>query len=348
MHCMSVKRLFVDTLVALGIVVMAFNGYPKQLPEPRWTERDLPTPPAASDNGWHAVTSEPLDVEIPESLAALIDARGHGPGVFWWLVEFETELLHVFLASGEAREALARVDDARRQPEFVDVCTIEAPCRVLDWHRAHDVALLQALALAHDKCTTDALLRVRELIRMDASHLANARSLVSLLVALDQLGDALYAADMIAARADRDSLAWLAVEVRALDVDALDLRTLVMREYLFHVQALGNLDATAEKLGVPSRPRWLYNHALSLRHVDRMFARRYEGAVAGDVFTALGGHDPSPKQAIAWWLRNPVGKNLLAEAAFDPTKLAGSIDESLRDIQVLRAQVLARVSATGD
>jgi hypothetical protein len=346
MHCMSVKRFFVDTLVGLVVMVMALNGYPKELPELRWTERDLPTPPAASDNGWHAVTSEPLEVEIPESLAALIDARGHGPGVFWALVEFETELLHAFLASGEAREALARVDDADREDEFVDVCTLEARCRVLDWHRAHDVALLHAHALAHGERTTDALLRVRELIRMNASHLANARSMVSLLIALDHLGDALRAAEMIAARADRGSVAWLAVEVRALDVDALDIRTLVMREYLFHVRALDDLDATADKLGVPSRPRWLYNHALSLRHVDRVFARRYEGAVAGDVFTALGGHDPSPKQAIGWWLRNPVGKHLLAQARFDPTKLAGSIEESLRDIQALRAQLLARVSAT--
>jgi hypothetical protein len=339
-----------EVLVGLGAVWLAINVYPYEAPTPRWTEQDRPIP-GAFDNGWYAVASERLDLEIPKSLALLVDSREQDTGEFWARVEQDTDSLHELMASEGAREAEARIDDARRQPEFVDACAVEGPCEVFAWHRAHDVALLQTLALAHAGRSAEALTRVRELIRMDASQLASARTLMSLLVALDQIGDVLHKAEMIAAGVERGhahaqlhlALAELELEVRALEVDALDLRTLVVSDYLNRVWALHELDAIADTLEVSTRPRWLYSEALTLRLVDEAFAQRYEAAVGGDVFTALGGDERSPRESSGWWLRNPVGKNLLGAMVHDPTKIAGSIDESLDDIQATRTRLLARV-----
>jgi hypothetical protein len=335
-------KITAEVLAGLGAVWLAINVYPYDAPAPRWTERDRPIP-GVFDNGWYAVTSEQLDVEIPKSLASLVDSREQDAGEFWALVEQDTDALHELMASEGAREARARIDDARRQPEFVDACVLREPCLVFAWHRAHDVALLQTLTLAHAGRTTEALTRVRELIRMDASQLASARSLVSLLVALDQLGDALHKAEMIAAGVEAQGLAELEIEVRALDVDALDLRTLVVSEYLVRAQVLQDLDAIEKTHELSTRPRWLYSEALTLRVLDEAFAQRYEAAIAGDVLTALGGDERSPRESSGWWLRNPVGKRLLDAMVYDPTEIAGSIDESLEDIQATRTRLLARV-----
>ncbi|HVI01291.1 MAG TPA: hypothetical protein VM869_21385 [Enhygromyxa sp.] len=304
-----------------------------EAPAPRWTAADLPGLPAASDNGWHAVTSEALDVSIPQPLAELMASRELDSEQFW--SQLEPALLREFLASDGAREAIARIDDARREVAFADACPITAQiCHVLDWHKAHDVALLQALAHAHEGRTTEALVLVRALVRMSAGQIESVRSPISLLVALDQLGDALHVAAMIVARNDPGTasaeLAELIAEISALDVDTLDLRPLVLIHYLHYREALE-----------AHRDDWFYSHALTLRLLDESFERRYQAASEGDVLVALGGEERSPTDAFGWWLRNPAGKRTLAAMAFDPSSLVRSIERSRADIRAERARLLA-------
>jgi hypothetical protein len=323
----------------LGVGVwLGATVYPQAIPEPRWTEADLPSLPAASDNGWHSVTSEALELAIPKSLGSLIGSRELESERFWAQVERDAELLREFLASEGAQEALARIEDARREVAFADACALEvkSTCQLIAWHQSHDVALLQALALAQAGRSTEALTLVRALLRMSAAQLESARSVLSLLVALDQLGDALHEAEMIVARIDRSGAdaelrAELLAEVAAVEVDTLDLRAIVIGTYLHHRDALEL-----------TRDTWFYSHASTVRRVDQMHERRYQAAVNGDVFAALGGEERSPTQSLGWWLHNPGGKLVLEAMAFDPTSLAADIEESREDIRGGRARLLAR------
>lgn len=235
--------------------------------------------------------------------------------------------------------------DDRQQPAvpwFVDACRPDQPCGIVEWHHAHDVALLQAseAALADDPAQAYAL--VTALLRLDMGQYASARSLLSLLVAAHQLEDTLAKVELLLARLPAAASAnALREAVKAVDVTALDLCPLVIADYLVYVQAVDAVAGSDRDAIVDvSGPRWLFNRALTLRTIDAQFERRHAAAVEGDLFAALGGNERSPKQEPGWWLRNPVGDLLVDALHFDATSLTDDITESLATTEQLRADLL--------
>jgi hypothetical protein len=322
-------------------VWLAANVYPYATPQPRFSAADLPSLPSESDNGWSQVTSNKFDVDIPKRLAGLIDS----PEQDW--NEIDAASLREFLTSPGAGEAIGRVEAAARAPVFADTCVIDRPCYLYSWHKAHKVALLQAIerSLAGDEAEAAKL--VAELIRLDAAQLASARTAMSVFVALANLDDALANANALAERMSDDSAdaarTVLADAARSLDIETIDLRATVINDYLVYENAVEALAGEDHELIVEvSGPRWLYNRGLTLREVDERFARRYEAAVEGDVFAALGGGESSPKQALGWWLRNPVGDLLLDALYFNPESVAEDITAGRERVADKRAKLLAR------
>jgi hypothetical protein len=88
--------------------------------------------------------------------------------------------LREFLASDAARMAKQRVDAAREAPVFAeDDCTFDRSCTTLAWLTLHRIESLRAIDLAARGEVADSTLLLRDLIRMDAAHLASARSWIS-------------------------------------------------------------------------------------------------------------------------------------------------------------------------
>lgn len=341
--------MLAGAVVAFAALWLGANFYPYSAPALRWTEADLPGMPAAPNNDGDAITSEPLDVEIPDSLHDLLRAREPADRA-WARLEREAELLRTFLRGDRAREVIRRIDVARRRPAFASPCPLGGRCGLFEWHAAHDVAVLHALSLTLDGRSVDALELLRDLVKMDVARLASASTLIGLLVAQDHLGAVLDKLDVLVAHTGSAplpaGLAGLALELRGLDVD-LDLRPIVIGEYLSRVEILDALDGSGpEPPAMPtlSGPRRLHSRALTLRELDERFARRHTAAAAGDIAGALGGGETPATRPIGWWLLNPIGKQVIDAGALDPESLASDIRTQREFIARTRARLLARLS----
>ncbi len=334
-----IKSRHFASLSILGFMVLAVNGYPYRAPELLWTQDDLPSTAREDDNGWMVVSSDRVDGDIPKPLTELLNPPDHDAVQFWQRVA-RVEGLPEFLTSDAAREAIERVDAARRMPTFVeDDCTFDRTCTSMVWIELHRIASLHAIDLATRGEVADATMLLRDLIRMDATHLASARSLLSILIAVANLQDAMTIADMIAQRDAADpnpALAALGSVVEGLNL-AVGLERIVIGEYLAQVEFLAKRDARASGID-----RWFYNHALTLRIINPRFEHRHQSALAHDSFGALGGGEPSPKQELGWWVRNPIGKRILDKAGWEPTSLAVSLDENLAALAETRSLLLSR------
>lgn len=333
-------RVLMVGVPALVVTFLAVNVYPYEAPEPLWTERDRPSMGEEASNGWFVVT-DTYRGEIPEPLADLLDPPDHDAEQFWQRVEPQAEGLREFLSSDAAREANERVDAARRMPAFVDAFEPNTSHSQLTWLTLHRVASLRAIDLASQGDVAGSSMLLRDLIRMDVAHLESASSLISFLVALANLQDAMTTADMIAQRkaASGDAnaaLAEIARAVQGVDLEAIDLRKVVVGEYLGSVQVLDLVDA--ESTGLES---WLYSRALTLHTLNDRFEHRYERAAEHDTFGALGGGELSPEQDFGWWVRNSVGKTLLDTGA-NAHSIATSIQEDLAALGETRSVLLSR------
>jgi hypothetical protein len=260
-------------------------------------------------------------------------------------------VLREFMSSPGALEAIRRIDGARRQPEFADACPLMEPCQLIAWHRAHDVALLHVIDLALGGDPLEATMVLHDLVRMDKAELGSARSLLSMLIALANLEDAVTITNMIgptlyehpASDEVAAAAAKLAAEIRSIDVDTVDLRAVVIADYLFEVRAVDAIASDSDRPIDVAAPRWLLNRGLTLRSIDANSAHRYDAAVEGDLHAALGGDETSPKQRFGWWLQNPGGDLLIDAMTHDPQPYVSSIEEHLANIASQRSQLSARV-----
>jgi hypothetical protein len=351
-------RIFKEISTVLVVAFLAVNVHPYEEPELLWTVEDLPSVADDAENGWFVATAAAKH-EIPEDLIVLLEPSEHDAVQFWQRVELRADGLHEFLATDTAREASERIELVRRRPAFVDERARGDSGSAIAWRGLHRVAMLQAVDLALTGDVANSCLLLRDLIRMDVAHIASARSWISFLVALANLGDALDRADMIAQRigaedtsgATKTALAELARVVRGVDVPAIDLENVVVGEYLSHVEALDSIDrddpALLDQLEVPIWSRGFYSRALTLRTINARFEYRYERATEHDTFAALGGDERSPKQDFGWWFRNPVGKLLLDASMVPWESTAMSIDRKLAELGRTRELLLARPSMLG-
>ena len=317
-------------LVLTPLVVVAgwwlVHAIPHPVPPPRWTHADLPAAPAPAINGWAAVTAEPLDLGIPPELGLAID-HGRAPA---------RVQLAAFVATPAALEALARVEAAAAQPTFADDCRpdADARCHLLAWHQAHDTTLLHALAAELDGDHARASELLATLVRLDMAQLASARSLLSVLIAVDQLDDAFVQAQWLLARLPDDAEARpLMAAIRSVDVRALDLRPLVIGDYLLSLEAIdAALDVGHRRF--PSDP------GLTRALLDERYARRDEAARAGSIAAALGSGEPALTRTPGWWLHNPGGKLVLDALHFDATSIAVDLERDLGSIAARRTAML--------
>lgn len=345
-------RLFKEISAVLVVTFLAVNAHPYENPEPLWTVEDLPSA-VDDDNGWFVATAASKH-EIPEALVVLLEPSDHDATQFWQRVDQRADGLREFMATDTAREASERVDRVRRRPAFIDERAPGDSGSAVAWLGLHRFAVLQAVDLAYTGETADSCMLLRDLIRMDVAHLASARSLISFLVALSNLGNALDRADMIAQRigsegtsaATNTALIELAQVVRGVNVEAIDLENVVVGDYLNHVEALDSIDRdepdVLDRLDIPTWSRGLYSRGLTLRSINARFEYRHERAAVHDTFAALGGDERSPTEDLGWWVRNPVGK-LVVDASMVPHEsTATSIDEDIATLAWTRSLLLRR------
>jgi len=348
-------RVLSGVTLAVVLVWLGVNAYPYAAPEPLWTRRDLPAMPDESTNGWVVIINELELLELPRDLATLIDEAELDGQATWARVERDAAQLHAFLDTSAAREANDRLDAARQLPAFVVACEWDEPCPLFTWSRAHDGALLRAIALAHAGELAESSLLLRDLIRMDSMMVDRGESLLTVVFGLKHLEQALYTADVIVAQLQphtldaqtRAALTELAAGVRLVSPKAVDLRKVVIADYLYQVEILKTLNGHADPRSTPALersagPNWLLNHALTLRELNERFERRYAAAIAGDKAAALGGGRSEVNRPWGWWFRNPVGKQLLELLDFPSERYADGIDERLAALEQGSARLLAR------
>ena len=340
-------RVVAAGLLGAALLGLGANVHPYQPVAPRWSEADLAVADT-SNNAWSLLDAE-VDLEIPSELRALVDAEETNTALFWPQVDEQADLLHEFLATPAALEAQALVEAIRERPTFEDAA---GASKVIPWLKLHRVALLQAIELARTDALADSTTLLCELIRVDRAHLESARSLISFVVALEDLGATLSVADGIARHVEQDPralalLAPLAPALRSVDVEAIDLERVVVGEYVALVDMLDDFEGGSgdllELTDMPEWTRWLYSRPLTLRGLNERFEARYVAASAHDTHAALGVGERSPKQAIGWWVRNAVGASFLAAGTADFASLASSIEQDIARLGRTRADLLARL-----
>jgi hypothetical protein len=343
------QRWRLELALAFGLPLAGIGAYvgshvcTSAVPERLWTRADLHDPVAATENGWSLVAVEHTHIELPDALAQLGDATQLQPEAFWRALADERAALATFLARADVRKQVGRVKLAAHLEHFADACEVDARCHIFAWLQAHRLAVLEAAWLTERGEIDQAGGLLRELIELDQSHLASARSLISLMIALSNLEAALDMADKLAAhpevvgRPSSAALAGLGGTIAAVDVEALPLHTIVVGEYVHFAELLDEFAA-----GSP----WLFDHAETLAEVNGLFERRDRAARAGDVAGALGVGEPRATASFGWWAYNPSGK-LLLDQRWDARSLAASITTQRAEIARARADALARLTSSG-
>lgn len=319
------------------------NLTPREVPDPLWTEQDRASV-EAERNGWSAQIIGKI-VDIPGELREVLE-RGALGG--------QAEALHEFLASPDAERALAYLERARARPEFALYCELDGPCNLLSWKSVHDVGTLQVLALADRGRTPEALALLGDLVRLDVAAIESTNNMLGLFVSFANLDQALQLGSALVAApgsADAASLAGLARAVASIETGPLDLRELVISDYLATTELVeraidGGSDELPERLE-PRGPRWLYSHGLTLAELNERFEARHAAAAEGDFGGAFGALEDSPTQAFGWWLTNPVGDLLLEEMLGDPEALAETFADQRASLARARADLLEALDSPG-
>jgi len=351
------RRILIKTAaIVAGVLVLAWavaNFYPYRVPDPLWTEADLPGVPA-SGNGWDHVppATEVEMIELDSSLESILGAER--PVQMITGAEFQRESLDAAFTQPAAHEALAVVEAVRAEPNFVVDCAFAEPCPQVVWFDLHKLAVLRALQLGlRGTSNDDALALLGDLIRIDRSQLETTRSLLSYTMAVINLRQALVAAQAVILerqaltgdtildrQLDPAPVEALLDEVRKLDPSWRELQQAVIGEYLRHRAALLAVSGGSDALADFEGPRALLSPGLTLRHWNREFRQRYAAAEAGEIERALGIGERSPTKTPGWFLLNPGGRLLIAAMMFEVEGTAESLGEALEGIDAQRKGLL--------
>lgn len=339
-------QIIVVGLLLSASVCWAVEADPGDAPSPLWTEADLLRVDSQSENGWPVIASAAV-VHAPVDLQMLVETPDHEAESFWDRVEQREPSLRYFMALPAVLEANDRVDEARARPSFVAYCDPGVDCALGPWRTLHRVSLVRAIDLAYSGDLSSSCALLRDLIRMDKDALTTSRSALAVRLTLANLDEALNLADLIVQRSDSsEELAELAREVESVNLEAFDLRNVVVAEYLYHLGALDAVERADQDVldhyEVPVALRWFYSRNSTVQDLNRRFERRYRAAGERDTFVALGGGESSPKQEAGWWLRNPMGKVVVDRAIMEPEQWVASIDQKMVAIGETRSLLLSR------
>lgn len=341
----------VGGLALLGVLAWASLGLgASERGEPLWTEQDLPQAPPAASNGWLLVADHPLEDHDAELLGSALGSFEELEGEAFWArmrdPEGSAAARRELMASASARESLALVESARERERFVVRCVPLEKCPIFDWHQLHELALTRVIDWALAGEEGEALALTADLLRMDRSLLVNASSWLQLVVALSNLEATLAVADALASRqgdpgqdpTQEPALAEIAAHAQLIP-EQVDLRPVVIGEYLFVMSALDQLD---ESEGELPGPRWLFDRAGTEALINARFEGRHAAAGEGEVRGALGADEGAATDRFGWWMRNAVGKRTIDAMTPELESLAQDIEDDLAKIEALRARLLSR------
>ena len=300
----------------------------KPPPAPLWTEADLPPLPDPAANGWVRVQNDVARRVPPNLPAALKSLTAPSPAsAAWGEVQRNKVAIAEQVAAPQSASWLPTIEAARASPRFADACPsrIDAACEELRFFSLHQLYELAVFDAALRGEWEDAFQRAAGLAALDVDYAATSRRALSGTIALKNcvrvvsLIDVLLSGYEAVESSQRIRVA--GPTARTLDSllgriseDTLDLRRMVIGEYLFSLDGLDAIDRSPGALS-PEAGRFgplarvLFDRGETLRMLNDEYEpiAKYASAPHGPAPDVPGPHAQGP----LWWLRNPTGKQAL-------------------------------------
>lgn len=357
------KKVLVGVALTAGLLLLATGGWVAATlllrdpaPSLLWTEADLPALAPEADNGWHTLQKKSLPrPSVPSTVVRLCDPAAHTTALDGWRAA-RTHRSDIVSAVSDPSNAawIAALGEAYRKPHFQDACPLdfEKDCRWIDGLHAHQLVELSVLDSAMEGNFELAFPGVRLLSQGDLSFVVSTRTLLSQMVAFVLLRRTLTLLDVLMAGHD-DELANhrpvaapvpVLQEIRkqwvSLDPASLGMQRALVGEYTMMVKMVDLVEQSPSEYGVSPLGGLLFDRADTLRTINDDYG------LLKTFLEVPGTPLPELREPTGpfWWLRNPIGKQLLQVApVLAPTFERGKNEG--KELLTLRDDVLKRLDA---
>ncbi len=286
---MAAVTVAIVLVAGLGFVLTNLTRTP--MPEPVWTEADLPTLPAAADNGWTLLQAAPPGLgrsalaEAPGTLDKVLEATSVADA------QAVLEPMRALAAQPGAAAKRCEAAFARRHMAYGCKPLPDSDCTIISFHQCHAWWLTKLLIAQTSSEPQPIATRLTEQLDKDEEMAATATSL---------LGQSMVAL----ALEDTVELAWWlkkhrpealnGVQLGRLKGRLLNVKQAVMGEYLFSAAAIDMTKSNGKRL--------FYDAGATMQLLNDT----YRPAREGD-YTAIA----LPPRSRWWWWRNAAGRQLL-------------------------------------
>jgi hypothetical protein len=294
-----------------------------------WTPADLPDLPADEHNGWEVVRDH-SDV-IRKVPLRPVDAAVR----FWMAADTAVErptpeglaLAEQSFARQDVAAAWTACEEALATPAFVDGCDFDSAGRcpsleLAQCQRLTSFTLLRGVAAGQWATVGVGLDR---LVAQGEGHLASARSLVGLLLALRNTSETMKLGTQLWswARSDGATESLDAARRRAVafEPEGVDASVAVIGEYLQALRGAVRIDRGEANAGELGMPGFFFDAGATIGELNRVF--QGAGGIAGAASRPQAPLQPYA-QGLGWWVRNPLGK-LYLDAVLPPGRVYDSL-----------------------